>query len=60
MCRLEEFAVLEASYTIVRLLQTYKTIELADEETPDQQAHPEHTITLVVASANGCKVRLVS
>lgn len=54
----EEFAFLEASYTIVRLLQTFMQIELADEETVDQQSHPRHTVTLVVASANGCKVRL--
>lgn len=54
----EEFAILEASYTIVRLLQTFKSIELVDEETVDQRDHPKHTVTLVVASANGCKVRL--
>ena len=56
--RSEEFAYLEATYTIVRLLQTFKNIELVDEETADERAHPKHTITLVVASANGCKVRL--
>lgn len=54
----EEFAFLEASYTIVRLLQTFKNIELIDEKTVDQRDHPKHTVTLVVASANGCKVRL--
>ena len=54
----EEFAFLEASYTIVRLLQMFKNIELVDEETIDQRDHPKHTVTLVVASANGCKVRL--
>jgi hypothetical protein len=42
------------------LLQTYRSIELAEEETNDQRDHPRHTITLVVASANGCKVRLGS
>ena len=55
----EEFAFLEASYTTVRLLQTFKRIELADEETVDQRNHPKHSVTLVVASANGCKVRLI-
>ena len=54
----EEFAFLEASYTIVRLLQTFMNIELVDEETVDQRDHPKHTVTLVVASATGCKVRL--
>lgn len=56
----EEFAFLEASYTIVRLLQMFRNIELADEgeESVGQRDHPKHTVTLVVASANGCKVRL--
>ena len=54
----EEFAFLEAAYTIFRLMQTYGSIELAEDEELDQREHPKHTITLVVASANGCKVRL--
>lgn len=58
VCLGQEFAFLEASYTIVRLLQTFKNIELIDEKTVDQRDHPKHTVTLVVASANGCKVRL--
>ena len=58
MVRIEEFALLEASYTIVRLLQTFKKIEMAEEETVDRRDHPDHTVTLVLASANGCKVRL--
>ena len=56
---IEEFAMLEASYAIVRLLQTFKNIELAEDETDDERDYPKHTVTLVVASANGCKVRMV-
>lgn len=56
----EEFALLEASYTIVRLLQTFENIELVDEGTVDRRLLPEHTVTLVVASAKGCKVRLTA
>ena len=56
--RVEEFAFLEAAYTIVRLLQTFGDIGVGEEETVDQRDHPRHTLTLVVASANGCKVRL--
>ena len=55
---IEEFALLEASYTIVRLLQTFTNIELAEGETVDQRDHPDHTVTLVLASAKGCKVKL--
>ena len=57
---LEEFAILEASYTIVRLLQTFGTIELAEAETEYERMYPKHTVTLVMASADGCKVRLAS
>ena len=50
----EEFALLEAGYTIVRLLQTFDRIERAAEmRTPERQ-----TVTLVVANADGCKVVL--
>ena len=49
---------MEAAYTIVRLLQTFRDIRVGEEETVDQRDHPRHTVTLVVASANGCKVRL--
>lgn len=56
----EEFALLEASYAIVRLLQTFENIELVDEGTLDRGLLPEHTVTLVVASAKGCKVRLTA
>lgn len=56
----EEFALLEASYTIVRVLQTFENIELVDEGTVDRRLLPEHTVTLVVASAKGCKVRLTA
>lgn len=50
----EEFALLEAGYTIVRLLQTFGRIERAAEMlAPERQ-----TVTLVVANADGCKVVL--
>ncbi|KAM0794362.1 cytochrome P450 [Usnea florida] len=58
VCLGQEFAFLEAAYTIVRLLQTFGDIRVGEEETVDQRDHPRHTVTLVVASANGCKVRL--
>ena len=52
--------MLEASYAIVRLLQTFGKIQLAEGESPYEQSYPKHTVTLVIASANGCKVRLGS
>lgn len=50
--------MLEASYAIVRLLQTFKSVEPAEIETAEEREYPKHTVTLVVASANGCKVRM--
>ena len=50
----EEFALLEASYTVIRLLQSYQGIRLAD----DRSIQEKQTVTLVVANANGCKVIL--
>ena len=51
---IEEFALLEASYTVVRLLQTFQGIKMADGG-PIQE---KQTVTLVVANADGCKVSL--
>ena len=60
--RIEEFAFLEASYTIVRLLQTFTNVELVGEEESGagERLYPKHTVTLVLASAKGCKVRLTA
>lgn len=52
--------MLEASYGIVRLLQTYRSFELVEGDTDYEKTYPKHTVTLVVASANGCKVRLIT
>lgn len=50
--------MLEASYAIVRLLQTFRSVELAEGNIEYEKTYPKHTVTLVVASADGCKVRL--
>lgn len=50
----EKFALLEASYTVIRLLQTFPQIEPAD----DLPIQERQSLTLVVSNANGCKVRL--
>ncbi len=52
--------MLEASCAIVRLLQRYGNFSLAEEESEYERTYPKHTVTLVVASANGCKVRFTS
>lgn len=52
----EEFALLEASYTVIRMLQSFRHIERVDPLLTEEK----HTLTLVVANANGCKVVLTS
>lgn len=50
----EEFALLEASYTVIRMLQSFRRIEKAN----TLQTQEQHILTLVLANANGCKVVL--
>ncbi|MCJ1392480.1 hypothetical protein MMC18_005347 [Xylographa bjoerkii] len=54
VCPGQEFALLEASYTVIRLLQTFRDIKPAN----DGQMQEKQTVTLVVANADGCKVIL--
>ena len=53
-CPGREFALLEAGYTVVRMLQAFNVIE----ELPDEPEQHAHTLTLVLAPKNGCRVRL--
>jgi cytochrome P450 len=56
ICPGQEFALLEASYAIIRLLQTFRSIEAESPYwEPDRQK-----VTLVVSNAKGCKVRLTT
>lgn len=57
---LEEFAYLEISYTIARLIQLYPAIEVARGERFAKPGDEKQTLTLVVSSAEGCKVKLSS
>ena len=54
ICPGQKFALLEASYTVIRLLQSYQHIEPAVDSLVDEK----QTVTLVVQNANGCRVRL--
>ena len=55
---LEDFALTEASYGIVRILQTYPNLRLAPDCPNEPSGQEKQTITFVVASAEGCKVLL--
>ncbi|KAK3352443.1 cytochrome P450 [Lasiosphaeria hispida] len=55
-CLGEDFALMEVSYTIVRLLQTFRTIELPVGEKVEPVGAERQVLTLVLSSADGCKV----
>ena len=59
VCLGQEFALLEAGYTVVRLLQTFEAIEMVEGKEFNVPAGDEkQVLTLVVASGDGCWVRM--
>jgi cytochrome P450 len=59
VCLGQEFALTEAGYTIVRLLQTFPSLTLPVSEQPAIPAGEERqAVTLVLASADGCCLEL--
>ncbi|KAK3935858.1 cytochrome P450 52A13 [Diplogelasinospora grovesii] len=55
-CLGEDFALMETSYTIVRLLQTFSVIKLPEGEPVEPVGTERQTLTLVLSSADGCRV----
>ncbi|KAI1779447.1 cytochrome P450 alkane hydroxylase [Hypoxylon cercidicola] len=53
-----DFALTEACYTIVRILQRYPTIKLPDGEKPELVGAEKQTMTLVLQITDGCKVEI--
>lgn len=49
---------MEVSYTIVRLLQGFRTIRLPDGEMIDPVGTERQRLTLVLSCADGCRVEL--
>lgn len=58
--RTEEFAMLEVSYAVARLIQVYPYVELPDTEPRLKVGTERQRLTLVVASDDGCRVRLTT
>lgn len=54
----EDFALTESLYTIVRLLQTFESIEYSGMETPQPLGEEQQNLGMVLVSANGCWVDL--
>lgn len=57
-CLGEDFAQMEISYTIVRLLQTFPRIILPPGEHDEPIGSERQRLTLVLSSADGCKVEM--
>ena len=57
-CLGEDFAQIEVSYTIVRILQTFSQIVLPAEEPNEPVRSERQQLTLVLLSAKGCKVEV--
>ena len=57
-CLGRDFALMEISYTIVRLLQAFPSISLPANESNETPGTERQRLTLVLQSADGCKVDL--
>jgi cytochrome P450 len=57
-CLGEDFAVMEISVTIVRLLQACPVVAMPDGETIETLGTERQRLTLVLASADGCRVKI--
>ncbi|KAK3297985.1 cytochrome P450 [Chaetomium fimeti] len=55
-CLGEDFALMEVSYTVVRLLQTFPIIKLPKGEVIEPVGTERQKLTLVLSSADGCRV----
>lgn len=57
-CLGEDFAQTEVFYTIVRILQAFSQISLPTEEPNEPVGSERQRLTLVLSSADGCKVEV--
>ena len=55
----EEFALLEAGYVVVRILQKFRSFELDPIEKDIAVGEERQDVTLVLASTNGCRVKAI-
>ncbi|KAL3480618.1 cytochrome P450 [Aspergillus californicus] len=57
-CLGEDFALMEISYTVVRLLQTFPSISLPGGEIVEPVGSEKQRLTLVLSSLDGCRVEI--
>jgi cytochrome P450 len=56
ICLGQDFALMEVSYTIVRLLQAFPVMSLPAGEKNEPIGTERQRLTLVLSSADGCRV----
>jgi hypothetical protein len=54
----EDFAVTEASYGVVRIVQTFPNLRLPPGIEKEKTGQERQNLTIVLSSAGGCKVLL--
>ncbi len=54
----EDFALMEASYGVVKIIQTFPNLRLPPEMETEATGEERQNLTIVVSSADGCKVLL--
>lgn len=59
ICLGQEFALLEAGYVVVRILQKFRSFELDPRDKGIPVGAEKQEVTLVVASTDGCRVKAV-
>ncbi|KIW67453.1 hypothetical protein, variant [Phialophora macrospora] len=59
LCLGQEFALFEAGYVTVRILQRFRALELDPRDTKIALGTEKQEVTLVLASKDGCRVRAV-
>ncbi|KAL8734574.1 MAG: hypothetical protein Q9166_001474 [cf. Caloplaca sp. 2 TL-2023] len=57
ICLGQEFALLEAGFVVVRILQKFRSFELGPKDKGVVVGTENQEVTLVVASTNGCRVK---
>lgn len=55
---LEDFALMEASCGIVRIIQTFPNLRLPPGYPQEPTGQEKQALTIVISSADGCKVQL--
>lgn len=58
VCLGKDLALMQASYGIVRILQEFPNLRLPAGDVMEGPGEEKHSLTLVLASADGCKVML--